>query len=60
MKRDAIPMSCLTELYDEMVSMFEQAPDHGKISLCVHIRDGVPLRYETMREASVLFQGVRA
>lgn len=57
MKRDRIPLSCLTELYDQLVSLFEQAPDHGKITLAVHIRDGFPQRYETTREASILFKG---
>jgi hypothetical protein len=57
MKRDKIPLSCLSELYDQLVSMFEQAPDHGKITLAVHLRDGCPQRYETTREASVIFNG---
>jgi len=57
MKRDKIPLACLSELYDQLVSLFEQAPEHGKITLAVHLRDGYPQRYETTREASVLFQG---
>jgi len=57
MKRDKIPLSCLTELYDQLVSLFKQAPEHGKITLTVHIRDGFPQRYETTSEASILFKG---
>jgi len=60
MKRDKIPLACLSELYDQLVSMFEQAPEHGKLTLAVHIRDGIPQRFETTREASVLFNGGKA
>ncbi len=56
MKRERIHPSNLAEIYDQLVALFEHAPDHGKITLSIHIRDGVPQRYETTREASILLK----
>lgn len=47
----------LAELYDRLVSMFEQSPEHGKIIMTIHMRDGIPQRFETNREESIFFKG---
>ncbi|NLV83135.1 MAG: hypothetical protein GXY60_01015 [Spirochaetales bacterium] len=57
MTRDKMPLTCISELYDQLVSLFEEAPDHGKITLSVFIRDGYPYRYETTKETSILYRG---
>lgn len=56
MKRERILPSHLDEIYDQLVSLLEHAPDHGKIMLSIHIRDGIPQRYETSQESSILLK----
>lgn len=56
MTRNKIEIQVLAELYDRMVSLLEEAPEHGFLTLKIHMRDGMPLRYETSREESVLIK----
>lgn len=46
----------LSDLYDALVSLMEQAPEHGTLTLVIHMRDGVPHRFETSRQESVFFK----
>lgn len=56
MNRDGISLQILAELYDRLVSMFEQSPEYGKLTMTVHMRDGIPQRFETSREESTLIK----
>jgi hypothetical protein len=50
----------LAELYDALVSMLEGAPEHGTLIIAIHMRDGMPHRFETSRQESIFFkQGER-
>jgi|LSQX01.3.fsa_nt_gb hypothetical protein len=56
MKRNDISIEQLSELYDQLVHMLEEAPEHGKIGFTIHVRDGIAHRYETSREASIMLK----
>ena len=44
------------EIFERLESMLELSPDYGKITMIVHMRDGLPQRYETIREESTLIK----
>ena len=54
--RDGVSMRQLAELYDTLVSLLEQAPAHGTLTMTIHMRDGIPHRFETTREESIFFR----
>ena len=56
MNKEKTSMEMIGELYECLESMLELSPEHGKISMTIHMRDGVPHRIETNREESTLIK----
>ncbi|MGB4406277.1 MAG: hypothetical protein WBI82_05400 [Sphaerochaeta sp.] len=57
MNKNMTSMENIGELYECLESMLEMSPDHGKITMTIHMRDGIPQRFETNREESIFFKG---
>ena len=57
MNKEITTMEMVGQLYECLESMLELSPEHGKIIMTIHMRDGIPQRFETSREESIFFKG---
>lgn len=46
----------LAKLNKALVEMLRQAPAHGSLTITIHMRDGIPHRFETDRQESLFFR----
>jgi hypothetical protein len=46
----------IRELWNAFQGMVDKAPAFGSVSMIVHMREGVPQRFETTRQESLFLQ----
>lgn len=48
----------IKELWKIFQSMVEKAPAFGSVAMIIHMREGIPQRFETTRQESLFLQSV--